>query len=353
MKKILLTIVILMALNLVSRGQELILDFTFDTVCSGGITSFASLARISDTAVIARDSIISISWDLKGDGLFNDGVDSLNSYIYTHGLHNAGLKVITFKGIAKALYKLVPVDSLQPEFTSNAGCLQEPVAFSNHSVVYGDTSVIWSWDFGDGFTIEGVKNPTHSYPDTGVYTVMMTGSFRIGCAQSVSHDISIGGPPQVNFTFSSDTIIRKGDTLIAGVVGNFDRYLWSTGDETSSIEITDAGYYSVQAYRGNCSGQKGFHVIVRERSTIPKISTLFTPNNDGFNDRWERLNLTDVKPSKVNVFNRYGQQVFSSDEYQNNWDGSFNGNRLANDTYYYFVRCLNQELYKGNVNILR
>ena len=97
----------------------------------------------------------------------------------------------------------------------------------------------------------------------------------------------------------------------------------------------------------------GFNVTIKEPGTEPVIGNIFTPNGDGHNDHWEILNLADFKPCRVNVFDRYGTQVFSSSDYKNDWDGSYNGKQLANDTYYYFVRCYDDVLYKGNVNILK
>ena len=71
MRKILLAIIAL-TWFLPSQGQELVVNFTYDEVCLGGITHFTSLCYISDTATHPRDSIVSLAWDLKGDGKFND-----------------------------------------------------------------------------------------------------------------------------------------------------------------------------------------------------------------------------------------------------------------------------------------
>ena len=353
MRRILLAIIVL-TWFLPSRGQELVVNFTFDTVCLTEITHFQSLCKIVDTSAQPRDSIISLAWDLNGDGKFDDGKDTVNEISFaTTGRHNVGLKAISENGLAKALYKLVPVNYLKPLFTSSSSCTQEPVSFSNHTIVEGDTAVSYFWRFGDGTTLTGVKNPVHFYADSGIYYVDLIASFPSGCQDSIKDSVFLAGPPTVVFEFSRDTIMIAGDSLFASVQGTYDSVTWSTKAKSFTIMITSAGYYSATVYSSGCFAQAGFHVIVKERPADPVICNIFTPNGDGYNDYWQILNLDFFKPCQVNVFNRYGIEVFSSSDYKNTWDGTFNGKQLANDTYYYFVRCINQVLYQGNVNILK
>jgi gliding motility-associated-like protein len=82
--------------------------------------------------------------------------------------------------------------------------------------------------------------------------------------------------------------------------------------------------------------------------TIPNV---FTPNNDGTNDLFVIRNLTLYSHRKVIVHNRWGDLVFESDQYNNNWDG---GN-LPDGVYYGIVEIIknNQVIrYPFNVTIL-
>jgi len=336
------------------QGQELVVNFTFDTVCLGYTTHFKSTSFISDTANPPRDSIVALAWDLNGDGQFNDGNDTVNFYIYPDpGIHNVGLKAITAKGLAKAVYRLVPVSYIKAAFTAVASCVQEPVVFTNTTIIHGDSGINYLWRFGDGTFLPNIKNPQHFYPDTGTYFVKLVAASLKGCADSVVQPITVSAPPVIDVVFSGDTVMYRGDSLVASVVGTYDSIRWSTKATSYTILIKDPGHYSVKAYTGGCFGQTGFTVSLKERSAGPIVSNLFTPNGDGYNDRWTILNLLEFAPCQVQVFNRYGEQVFSSSDYQNNWDGMFNGKQLANDTYYYFLQCRNQDQYKGNVNILK
>jgi gliding motility-associated-like protein len=67
-----------------------------------------------------------------------------------------------------------------------------------------------------------------------------------------------------------------------------------------------------------------------------KIPNVFTPNGDGFNDRFE---ITGLPPySSLMVFDRSGKEIFQSETYQNEWEGTdLDGNPLPSDTYWYIL----------------
>lgn len=90
-----------------------------------------------------------------------------------------------------------------------------------------------------------------------------------------------------------------------------------------------------------------------------KVMEAFTPNGDNMNDRWIVTNNGGlcVKQVYVTVFNRYGNIVYKNDNYNNNWDGTYNGKPVADGTYYYIVNYLLMNgayiTLKGDVTILR
>jgi gliding motility-associated-like protein len=87
--------------------------------------------------------------------------------------------------------------------------------------------------------------------------------------------------------------------------------------------------------------------------TFNDIMSLFTPNNDGVNDYWYIPDLLKYGKLQVTVYNRYGQAVYKSDSYQNDWDGTWNGNPLPSATYYYIIKSSELGVIKGVVNIVR
>jgi len=84
------------------------------------------------------------------------------------------------------------------------------------------------------------------------------------------------------------------------------------------------------------------------------IPNLFTPNGDGLNDLFVIKNLLQYQGRELMVINRWGNQVYKSNNYNNDWDGG----SLAEGTYYYILRVRNGangewQTHKGAVAIIR
>ena len=331
------------------RVVALTVDFSSTKVCLGNPTTLISLSLPS-----MGDSIRYQWWDINGDGRFNDATgDTVIHTFLSPGYMSVGLKVMTWGGEVKALYKLVPVGQVVTNFSFGLGCNGQFVPFYNKSLIFGDTVAGYLWDFGDGTFPSYEENPNHTFANTGDYHISFSITTKIGCSDTMTGIITVGQSPALNLMFSGDTVFFAGDSVIASTAESFDSLFWSTGQRTLSITIFNSGQFWVKGYSGGCYNEKSFTTRIKEFEKNPVIMTLFTPNGDGINDFWEVLNLTSVQPCEVSVYNRFGEKVLSNSDYQNDWDGSFRGKILTNDTYYYFVRCYDKILYKGTVNILK
>ncbi|OXA86302.1 cadherin-like beta sandwich domain-containing protein, partial [Flavobacterium hydatis] len=84
------------------------------------------------------------------------------------------------------------------------------------------------------------------------------------------------------------------------------------------------------------------------------VTNVITPNGDGKNDFWEIKDILLYPNNTVTVYDRAGRVVYSKKTYTNNWDGSYQGNPLSNETYYYLVD-LGPDLakLKGFITIIR
>ena len=93
------------------------------------------------------------------------------------------------------------------------------------------------------------------------------------------------------------------------------------------------------------------------------VPNVFTPNNDGVNDYWIVDLGDDVTNVRVNVYNRWGQMVYTSMHYELcdevTGDYCWNGKSISenescpNGVYYYTVELLDGRNQKGSFNIFR
>ncbi len=81
-----------------------------------------------------------------------------------------------------------------------------------------------------------------------------------------------------------------------------------------------------------------------------------TPNGDGKNDVWVIENIEQFPNNEVKIFNRWGEQVWSGENYNNMdvvWEGnSSSGNEMTDATYFYVV-VVEGKTYKGWVELTR
>jgi gliding motility-associated-like protein len=84
-----------------------------------------------------------------------------------------------------------------------------------------------------------------------------------------------------------------------------------------------------------------------------RIYNGFSPNNDGKNDIFVVDGIEDYPNTLVQVYNRWGNQVYNNPDYHNDWDGTFYGQQLPDGTYFYVVLLATGERFVGYLQIHR
>lgn len=190
------------------------------------------------------------------------------------------------------------------------------------------------------------------YTTDGIYTNTYTSTN--GC-DSV-HTIALHVNPLPRPTLGADTAICSGD-LFTISPGSFDTYLWQDGSTLSSFTVNTGGIYTVTVT--NQCGEKTTAVRVKDTVCDIRFPSAFTPNGDGKNDCFRVLNGFKITDYHLEIYNRWGQKVFETDNPSDCWNGNVAGtgankNINGTNTYVWLCRINNlQTILKGTVTVIK
>jgi gliding motility-associated-like protein len=151
-------------------------------------------------------------------------------------------------------------------------------------------------------------------------------------------------------------------TLNVSVTGNIVSYQWkpSAGlsDPTIKDPVANPSVTTVYTLHitddKNCEASDSIKITVSGASSKILVPNAFSPNGDGINDTWIITNLSTFPGATVDVYNRYGQLVFHSENNNKTWDGTLNGKPLPMATYYYVIDLKdNEKKIAGSVTIFK
>lgn len=317
-------------------------SFTYNEVCTGFITDFVN------TSTSGGSVIEGYLWTY-GDNDASVAQSPSHQYGWA-GTYPVTLVVSSTEGCRDTATANVNVWALPTPHIAAAG----PLAFCDGGSV--DLSV----DLEDGQSAIWSNAQT-----TATITVTVTGQYIVnvfdehGCQQKDTIDVLVWALP--NVTASNDTLVSLGYNVPLWAAGA-TFYNWSPEtyldnanvyDPTSVSPLETITYTVTGTDDNGCVNTADVIVTVNADYTFETVN-LFTPNGDGFNDFWKIKNVNLYSDCVVKVFNRWGIEVYSSTAYQNDWDGTYKGEKLPEATYYYVVTCSGTEKeYDGAISILR
>jgi gliding motility-associated-like protein len=174
----------------------------------------------------------------------------------------------------------------------------------------------------------------------GIYSVEIRGN---GCVLIVkTFDVSFIEAPII------ESVTSDGNNVVVATTNSGDFEFSSDGVfyQPSHTFALESGLYTIFVREQNGCGIVSVDYL---HFVIPKF---FTPNNDGYNDRFNLKGIEIFKSSEVYIFNRYGKLLKSSRNSPFSWDGTFNNVNLSNSDYWYLIRIEGQE-FKGHFTLKR
>jgi gliding motility-associated-like protein len=196
------------------------------------------------------------------------------------------------------------------------------------------------------------QNPTIVADTAGIYSITMTDSV---CNFTETFQLTFVADP---FTTILDTTLCIGETqvLAALVQPQNVSYLWSTGETSSAISVTETGEYIVST--SNMCGVSIDTATINFYFCDIEVPNVFTPNNDGTNDYFQLLFFGGIKTFNCTILNRWGQVVREYDNPAFMWDGKDeSGEDVLEGVYFYIAKAVsnggNEIMKHGNVTLVR
>lgn len=193
------------------------------------------------------------------------------------------------------------------------------------------------------YTWYGPMGKTHSGPTwpLGYLALNQSGNYILmavngnGCESIIEASIDVKQLPEVSLEVYTDECMNGPVLLEPGIW--YTAYRWQDGSTQSSFLATQEGDYWVEVTDENgCTN-------IAEVSLVPcalelLVPNAFTPNGDGLNDVFMPVYTeVNILNYKMLIYNRWGQQLFESNQITHGWDGIFSSQLLSVDVYTYVI----------------
>lgn len=209
-------------------------------------------------------------------------------------------------------------------------CNENSILISTRNKAYK-----YSWSTGDNDDNITIDKP-------GKYWVKINNK---GC--SIIDTFQVTASISVIPNFGKEYLVCENEPnkLLSVKAGNDVKLYWSNGSNSNSISITKEGQYWVKSISKIC-GTRTDSVYVKYKNCDCDvfIPNSFTPNDDDKNDYFCPIFQCDYGYFSLNIYDRWGNTVYSSTNINGKWDGRFKGNPCPDDVYIYRLEAVQ----KGN-----
>ena len=272
-----------------------------------------------------------------------------------------------FDSVTVGLHPLPPLDIEQ---MGDSSCIPAEVTFAAVGLP-NPSSVTWDFgdpDSGDNLGIDLIS--THTYEHSGSYDVTITAVSDQGCIADTTYTNYITVFPNPVSSFTVDprvtTILNPSFNFEDASFNNINSWLWDFGDGSGSVNpdprhlYEDTGTYVVTLHVTNIHGCSD--ISSREIRIDPDftfyVPNAFSPNFDGINDTFRGEGQGFHRDSyEFNIYNRWGDNIYSTANFDNRWDGTYQGREVESAVYVYRIElvdfALNKHVFIGHVTLYR
>tara|TARA_B100000508_G_scaffold137355_2_gene131748 strand:+ start:33696 stop:37580 length:3885 start_codon:yes stop_codon:yes gene_type:complete len=232
-------------------------------------------------------------------------------------------------------------------------CPGEPVE------LWADGGVDYQWIPSGSVSspFDSVTTASPQYPT--VYTVIVTDQY--GCTDTATVDIDHYPLPYVQA--SPDYYGFPGDEINLSADGNSDHgtYTWSPGEYLSCVncqspEATPPESITYEVTYVDENGCRATDDVSIFFEGIIYVPNSFTPDGNNYNDQFF-VKGGNIEYFEMLIFNRWGEVVFETNDFDARWDGTYNGQKCKDGTYVWKIiyedTAGNREEMVGHVNLLR
>ncbi|MEA5459448.1 gliding motility-associated C-terminal domain-containing protein [Arcicella sp. LKC2W] len=288
-----------------------------------------------------------------------------SSYQYDWQIDDISVTLNTisrYSALKSGTYKVIVTDGNNCQKTSDTLKLTfnplTPVTFDTIFPTCGSNSnrinlmpYVQPYDVAKGiFSGRGVSGTIYSplLAGFGPSPIVYSYTNDYGCTTKKSRIAYVDLTPKVRL--GNDIIIFKGDTtsIKSSITGGFKNDItlyWtpSTGLNSNTIsrplaspDATTQYILHATALSSGCTNEDTILITVKTKILTPSG---FTPNGDGLNETWVLDGIEDYPNAEVQIFNRWGGEIFTTKNYANNpFNGKKDNSDLPMGTYYYVIK---------------
>jgi gliding motility-associated-like protein len=225
------------------------------------------------------------------------------------------------------------------------GCVGQPLDISG--VDFGGLPAItqWEWTFSNGATATGQQPPAVVFNQPGSnYSGKLVVAGSNGCkGDTVSFFFGI---EQATANAGNDTVVIANQPFVLNGSGRGDNYSWSPAYGLNSTNVPrptgtldkDTTYLLTVTTANGCVATDAVRVTVFKGAQI-FLPSAFTPNRDGVNDVLKPAFIGIKQVNLFNIYNRWGQLVYSTKEANAGWDGRWQSQLQPAGNYVYVIRA--------------